>query len=111
MIGAEIFATIGFDSKKQLLVEEHGIPPDHIFYSRNTSSWTSSSCWPRSPVEELLTVLGLCCRMPSRGSTLPARSQVMMGAMTPAAYAARGESLIADDILENVAIVTIILNT
>jgi hypothetical protein len=31
-----------------------------------------------------------------------------MGAMTPAAYAARGESLIADDILENVAIVTII---
>ncbi|KAI3323430.1 hypothetical protein HD806DRAFT_535255 [Xylariaceae sp. AK1471] len=128
MIGAEIFATIGFDSKKQLLVEEHGIPPDHIFYSRNTSfvkgirrltngygvdvdvvfTNTTHAQWettihskPRSPVEELLAVLGLCCQMPSRGSTLPARSQVLIGAMTPATYAARGESLIADDILEN----------
>lgn len=37
MIGAEIFATVGFERKKKLLVEEYGIPPDHIFYSRNTS--------------------------------------------------------------------------
>jgi NADPH:quinone reductase-like Zn-dependent oxidoreductase len=37
MQGAEIFATVGFDEKKKLLVEEFGIPEDHIFYSRNTS--------------------------------------------------------------------------
>lgn len=36
-VGAEIFATVGLDEKKQFLVEEFGIPPDHIFYSRNTS--------------------------------------------------------------------------
>ncbi|KAI0142269.1 hypothetical protein GGR57DRAFT_508814 [Xylariaceae sp. FL1272] len=36
-IGAEIFATVGFDSKKQFLTETFGIPGDHIFYSRNTS--------------------------------------------------------------------------
>ncbi|KAI1382727.1 putative polyketide synthase [Hypoxylon trugodes] len=35
--GAEIFATVGYDYKKQLLVETYGIPEDHIFYSRNTS--------------------------------------------------------------------------
>ncbi|TGJ81386.1 hypothetical protein E0Z10_g7369 [Xylaria hypoxylon] len=35
--GAEIFATVGFDEKKKFLVEEFGIPDDHIFYSRNTS--------------------------------------------------------------------------
>lgn len=37
MVGAEIFATVGFDDKKQLLVDRFGIPEDHIFYSRNTS--------------------------------------------------------------------------
>ncbi|KAK3937139.1 hypothetical protein QBC46DRAFT_294875 [Diplogelasinospora grovesii] len=37
MLGAEIFATVGFDDKKQLLMELFGIPADHIFYSRNTS--------------------------------------------------------------------------
>lgn len=36
MIGAEVFATVGFDDKKQLLVDL-GIPEHHIFYSRNTS--------------------------------------------------------------------------
>ncbi|KAI0101308.1 putative polyketide synthase [Nemania sp. FL0031] len=35
--GAEIFATVGYSSKKQLLMETYGIPEDHIFYSRNTS--------------------------------------------------------------------------
>ncbi|GAW24702.1 hypothetical protein ANO14919_142930 [Xylariales sp. No.14919] len=35
--GAEIFATVGFDEKKQFLMEHFGIPDDHIFYSRNTS--------------------------------------------------------------------------
>ncbi|ORY58512.1 fatty acid synthase S-acetyltransferase [Pseudomassariella vexata] len=35
--GAEIFATVGFDEKKQFLVDQFGIPEDHIFYSRNTS--------------------------------------------------------------------------
>lgn len=36
-VGAEIFATVGFDDKKQLLIDEFGLPADHIFYSRNTS--------------------------------------------------------------------------
>ncbi|KJZ70791.1 hypothetical protein HIM_09804 [Hirsutella minnesotensis 3608] len=35
--GADIFATVGFNDKKQLLMDEFGIPADHIFYSRNTS--------------------------------------------------------------------------
>nr|QEE83323.1 polyketide synthase 2122 [Alternaria oxytropis] len=33
----EIFATVGADTKKQLLVEQYGIPEDHIFSSRDTS--------------------------------------------------------------------------
>ncbi|OTA80299.1 hypothetical protein M434DRAFT_401803 [Hypoxylon sp. CO27-5] len=36
-VGAEIFATVGFEKKKQLLINTFGIPDDHIFYSRNTS--------------------------------------------------------------------------
>jgi NADPH:quinone reductase-like Zn-dependent oxidoreductase/SAM-dependent methyltransferase len=36
-IGAEVFVTVGFDKKKQLLMNEYNIPEDHIFYSRNTS--------------------------------------------------------------------------
>lgn len=35
--GAEIFATVGADVKKQLLVEKYGIPEDHIFSSRDIS--------------------------------------------------------------------------
>ena len=35
--GAEIFATVGFPEKKQLLMDKFGITADHIFYSRNTS--------------------------------------------------------------------------
>lgn len=37
MVGAEVFATVGFDNKKQLLMDEYNIPEDHIFYSRDTS--------------------------------------------------------------------------
>ncbi|KAL7624922.1 hypothetical protein AAE478_004136 [Parahypoxylon ruwenzoriense] len=37
MLGAEIFATVGFEEKKKHLVNNFGIPSDHIFYSRNTS--------------------------------------------------------------------------
>lgn len=37
LLGAEVFATVGFDSKKQLLMDRWGIPEDHIFYSRDTS--------------------------------------------------------------------------
>lgn len=37
MLGAEVFATVGFDDKKQFLMSRFGIPEDHIFYSRNTS--------------------------------------------------------------------------
>ncbi len=37
MLGAEVFATVGYDVKKKLLMDEFGIPADHIFYSRNTS--------------------------------------------------------------------------
>ncbi|KAI1116621.1 hypothetical protein F5Y14DRAFT_49656 [Nemania sp. NC0429] len=36
-IGAEVFATVGFGSKRQFLTDTFGIPEDHIFYSRNTS--------------------------------------------------------------------------
>ncbi|KAI2485626.1 Mycocerosic acid synthase [Pyrenophora tritici-repentis] len=35
--GAEIFATVGADAKKQLLIEQYGLPEDHIFSSRDTS--------------------------------------------------------------------------
>lgn len=37
MLGAEVFATVGFDEKKKFLMEQFDIPADHIFYSRNTS--------------------------------------------------------------------------
>lgn len=37
MLGAEVFATVGFDDKKQFLIDRFGVPEDHIFYSRNTS--------------------------------------------------------------------------
>lgn len=35
-IGAEIFATVGSDGKKEFLIEKFGIPEDHFFSSRNT---------------------------------------------------------------------------
>lgn len=35
--GAEIFATVGNDEKKQLLINEFGLAADHIFSSRDTS--------------------------------------------------------------------------
>ncbi|KAI0967184.1 hypothetical protein F4678DRAFT_254795 [Xylaria arbuscula] len=35
--GAEIFATVGSNEKKQFLIENFEIPEDHIFYSRSTS--------------------------------------------------------------------------
>ncbi|KAK7920460.1 polyketide synthase PksD [Apiospora marii] len=37
MIGAEIFATVGSEDKKRLLVEEFHLQREHIFYSRDTS--------------------------------------------------------------------------
>jgi len=37
MVGAEVFATVGNTEKKELLMNEYGIPEDHIFFSRNTS--------------------------------------------------------------------------
>jgi NADPH:quinone reductase-like Zn-dependent oxidoreductase/SAM-dependent methyltransferase len=37
MLGAEIFATVGFPDKKQFLMDRFGIAEDHIFYSRDTS--------------------------------------------------------------------------
>lgn len=36
-IGAEIFATVGSDEKKQLVMDQYGIAEDHIFSSRDTS--------------------------------------------------------------------------
>lgn len=36
-VGARIFATVGFNDKKQLLIDEFGIPAQNIFYSRDTS--------------------------------------------------------------------------
>lgn len=35
--GAEIFATVGSEAKKSVLINEYGIQADHIFYSRDTS--------------------------------------------------------------------------
>lgn len=37
MIGAEIFATVGYNHKKKLLMDHYHIPEDHIFYSRDLS--------------------------------------------------------------------------
>jgi NADPH:quinone reductase-like Zn-dependent oxidoreductase/SAM-dependent methyltransferase/NAD(P)-dependent dehydrogenase (short-subunit alcohol dehydrogenase family) len=36
-VGAEIFATVGSEEKKQLIMKEYGIPEDHIFSSRDLS--------------------------------------------------------------------------
>jgi NADPH:quinone reductase-like Zn-dependent oxidoreductase len=36
-IGAEVFATVSSNEKKEMLQNTYGIPEDHIFYSRNTS--------------------------------------------------------------------------
>ncbi|KAG8159880.1 hypothetical protein KVR01_010517 [Diaporthe batatas] len=36
-IGAEVFATVGSDEKRQLVREQYGIAEDHIFSSRDTS--------------------------------------------------------------------------
>ena len=36
-IGAEVFVTVGSESKKQLIIDLYGIPGDHIFYSRNST--------------------------------------------------------------------------
>ncbi|RYP49220.1 hypothetical protein DL768_005037 [Monosporascus sp. mg162] len=36
-VGAEIYATVGFDEKKRLLIDAFEIDADHIFYSRDTS--------------------------------------------------------------------------
>lgn len=36
-VGAKIYATVGSQEKKQLLIEEYGIPEDRIFSSRDTS--------------------------------------------------------------------------
>ncbi|KAK7545386.1 beta-ketoacyl synthase domain-containing protein [Phyllosticta citricarpa] len=36
-IGAEIFATVGPQEKKELIMKQYGIPEDHIFSSRDTS--------------------------------------------------------------------------
>lgn len=36
-IGAEIYAIVGSDEKKRLLMDSYKIPKHHIFYSRNTS--------------------------------------------------------------------------
>lgn len=35
MIGAEVFATVGSAEKKELLIEEFGLPSDHVLYSRD----------------------------------------------------------------------------
>ncbi|KAH9904190.1 hypothetical protein F4778DRAFT_734349 [Xylariomycetidae sp. FL2044] len=37
MLGAEVFATVGFEAKKKHLIDNFGIPSSRIFYSRDTS--------------------------------------------------------------------------
>ena len=36
-VGAEVYVTVGFEEKKQLLIDLYHIPKDHIFYSRDTT--------------------------------------------------------------------------
>ena len=36
-VGAEVFATVGSEEKRQFLMENFGIPPDHIYSSRDTA--------------------------------------------------------------------------
>ncbi|KAM3158720.1 hypothetical protein ABEW05_000751 [Botrytis cinerea] len=36
-LNCDIYVTVGFDKKKKILMEQYGIPEDHIFYSRNLS--------------------------------------------------------------------------
>ena len=36
-LGAEVFATVSSDTKKQVLIKEFGVPEDHIFNSRDDS--------------------------------------------------------------------------
>ena len=36
-VGAEVFATVGSQEKKQLIMDLYGIPSDHILYSRDTT--------------------------------------------------------------------------
>ena len=36
-LGAEVFATVSSDTKKQVLIDEFGVPEDHIFNSRDDS--------------------------------------------------------------------------
>ncbi|KAI1735289.1 reducing type I polyketide synthase, partial [Xylaria scruposa] len=36
-IGAEIFATVGSEGKRKLLIDQYGLQDDHIFYSRDSS--------------------------------------------------------------------------
>lgn len=37
VIGAEVYVTVGFKEKKQLMMDFYQIPENHIFYSRDTS--------------------------------------------------------------------------
>jgi NADPH:quinone reductase-like Zn-dependent oxidoreductase len=37
MLGAEVYATVGYDHKKELLIKEYGVPAANIFYSRDLS--------------------------------------------------------------------------
>ncbi|CAN9080485.1 unnamed protein product [Alternaria alternata] len=37
MLGAEVYATVGYDHKKVLLIKEYGVPAANIFYSRDLS--------------------------------------------------------------------------
>ncbi|KAK6192927.1 hypothetical protein LQW54_012976 [Pestalotiopsis sp. IQ-011] len=42
-IGAEVFVTVGYSNKKELLMDLYGVPADHIFYSRsNNASFAKS---------------------------------------------------------------------
>lgn len=36
-LSGEVFATVGSEAKKHVLMDEYGIPEDHIFYSRDTT--------------------------------------------------------------------------
>ena len=40
LVGAEIFATVGSSEKRQFLIDEFGIPDNHIFSSRDAASFS-----------------------------------------------------------------------
>ncbi|KAJ2994317.1 hypothetical protein NUW58_g1586 [Xylaria curta] len=59
--GAEVFATVGYNDKKQLLINQYGIPADHIFYSRSNNFTFAQSLMKATNGQGVDVVLKLPC--------------------------------------------------